>query len=158
MANRPMLVMFALFASAACASPASVAPTAEPPLAEPPSAATATPTAHGKGMGPAEKPQAYQPGARELAAYERVEAVLAQHCHACHADGTRLSNGAAMSWVDMNAYPFGGVSRAQMGATIRASVGLEGAAATMPPDRVGLSADDLELIRAWAATLDVGSG
>lgn len=90
----------------------------------------------------------------ERTAYERVAGVFAEHCRRCHAEGTRLSSWEAMKGVDMNAYPFGGGTKAEVAKRIRRSIGLDGATATMPKGYGrALSKDDVDRIVAWSESV-----
>lgn len=86
----------------------------------------------------------------ESAAYDGAKEVFEHHCRACHADGTRLSNGNAIRAFDMNSYPFGGEgSPRDVARRVAVSVGLEGGVPTMPKGRSPLSPEDRARIATW---------
>jgi mono/diheme cytochrome c family protein len=170
-----MRQVFSMIASlvmvAGCAPPPESPPSGPSSLAEnaqqtavqkatagPPKRATESTVSRAEHARPAPVagPGGYEASASELAAYERAKPVFERHCTACHRDGTRLTSGEAMRKVDMNGYPFGGAPRAAMTRTVMAS--LTGGGPTMPPfRRQPLTAEEVALIRAWAAATDAAN-
>ena len=89
----------------------------------------------------------------EQEAYERARPVFARYCASCHtSDAGKRS---ALRHFTMDRYPFGGHHADQVSSAIRAVLGANGQAATMPKDRPGtVQGDELRAILDWAEAFD----
>lgn len=87
--------------------------------------------------------------------FHAARVVLANHCVACHREGTGLVGFAFASeaaWVDSGLVVAGKPDASYLVRRI-AGAGLGGAAETMPFDRPPMRADELAAIRVWIASL-----
>lgn len=91
----------------------------------------------------------------ERAAYERAKPVFDKHCAKCHTSGGAASSAKALEHFAMDGYPFGGHHAAEIGVTVRKSIGAAGSKATMPRGNPGaVQGDELAMILAWANAFD----
>jgi ribosomal protein L12E/L44/L45/RPP1/RPP2 len=106
-----------------------------------------------------ETPEPVDLMAVEMAAYEAAKPVFEDQCGMCHTpEEGRKKPKKGVGHFSMAGYPFGGHHSAELGQTIRVSIGGTDKAATMPQDDPGsLEGKDLELLLAWADAFDAAA-
>ena len=100
---------------------------------------------------PKRTPKPKDPVAVEQAAFTNAKPAFDRHCAGCHSKGQPKSSKKAMKHFDMTSYPFGGHHAADVDATVRKALGVDGGKASMPPGKAAgsVQGDDLAAIVAW---------
>jgi hypothetical protein len=95
--------------------------------------------------------------ATEMAAHQAAKTILDEHCAGCHLTDNAKSKKAkkALEHFVMDSYPYGGHHAADLGASIRKVLGVDGDKATMPKDDPGsITGAELDAIVAWTRAWD----